>query len=635
MAESIETLVARLQKANYAYHNGSAADQVLGDDEYDRQLEELRRRSPTHPFLKVIGAPVEGKGSVLLPYTMASLDKVRYGEGGLARWLKRTRVENSSPFGSVSNSKEFETYKRSTNDLVISEKLDGLSALYVSTINSKKMYLRGDGVKGVDVSRVCSTLGMLPVPCVVRGEILLPNDKTPEGSIGRSLVNGWLHRALDTKVDVPSELKNSHFLAYQVIEPSGLTRSQQMTWLKSRGFRIPTTQIISGSVFNEEKAKEILVSWKASSKYPLDGIVVGFDKVPTASPGGEAKNPDDAVAFKAALEDQKAETTIVQVEWNLSRQNIYVPRIQIKPVVIGGARIEWLSGHNAALVESNGLGPGAQIIIRRSGDVIPTLDTVLQGVSPVFPEDGTWDSTHTQMIKKQSEGVENVEEGEKSIQHCLTTLGVEGVGPGLVKKLVEGGFNTMKKVYSADGSALGKVIGAGRGPTLATDLLKKVEGASQVQLLIASNLLPRGVGERKLRTLYSIEADATNWTKQSLRSPAGWSETSIDELLTTLPKVFGWIERTFGPLSKVAKGNVDSLQESVKKVEQEGPLKYVVFTGCRVKELPSGWIMEDSVTKKTNLLVVADSAIDKETTKTKKAKDLGIKIVSLSEFSGF
>jgi NAD-dependent DNA ligase len=601
--EPIETLVARLQKANYAYHNGD--NLVLGDDEYDRQLEELRKRSPTHPFLTVIGSSYEGKGSVLLPYTMASLDKVRYSEGGLARWLKRGGTGTCT-------------------DILIMEKLDGLSALYVSSINSKKMYLRGDGVRGVDVSRVCGSLGMLPVPCVIRGEILLPNDKTPEGSIGRSLVNGWLHRAIGSD-DIPAELKNCHFVAYQVIEPAGLTRSQQMTWLKSRGFRIPSNTIVKAKDLSEESAKEILVSWKGISKYPLDGIVLGFDKVPTASPGGEAKNPDDAVAFKAALEDQKAETTVVQVEWNLSRQNIYVPRIKIKPVVIGGAKIEWLSGHNASLIETNGIGPEAHIIIRRSGDVIPTLDTVLNRVSPQMPLDGSWewDATHVQAVKVEGEG----EEGDKSIQHCLATLGVEGVGPGLVKKLVEGGFNTMKKVYSADGSALGKIIGAGRGPTLVTDLRKKLESATQVQLLIASNQLPRGVGERKLRTLYSIQNDATKWTKASLKSPAGWSESSIEELLSSLPRAFDWIEKTFETA-----GQVQEIVPAANTITSEH-VKYVVFTGCRVKELPAGWVMEDSVTKKTNLLVVSDSAVGKETTKTKKAKDLGIEIKSLSQFT--
>jgi NAD-dependent DNA ligase len=77
----------------------------------------------------VIGAAA-GKDTILLPYTMASLDKVRYGEGGLGRFLKRQK----------------------SNDYIITEKLDGLSALYVCSNQKRKMYLRGDGVRGVDVS---------------------------------------------------------------------------------------------------------------------------------------------------------------------------------------------------------------------------------------------------------------------------------------------------------------------------------------------------------------------------------------------------------------------------------------------------------------------------------------------------
>ncbi|WP_411028662.1 hypothetical protein, partial [Salmonella sp. s60093] len=73
----------------------------------------------------------------MLPYTMASLDKVRFEEGALSRWLKKQSVDNH----------------------VVMEKLDGLSALYVCVTNNQgKMYLRGDGVRGVDVSRAVSCL---------------------------------------------------------------------------------------------------------------------------------------------------------------------------------------------------------------------------------------------------------------------------------------------------------------------------------------------------------------------------------------------------------------------------------------------------------------------------------------------
>jgi DNA ligase (NAD+) len=610
---SVEELVAKLQRANYAYHNNG--EEVMGDDEYDRGIEELKRKAPSHPFLSMIGAPVPKgqKGVTVLPYTMASLDKVRYGEGGLTRWLKRQTVDQH----------------------VIMEKLDGLSALYVcSPSNKGKLYLRGDGVRGVDVSRACDSLKIPPATTtniVIRGEVLLPNAAVPKGSIGRSLVNGYLHRILDEKQSVPVELANCHFVAYQVIEPGNMTRSQQLTWLQSRGFRVPQIKQITTKDLTEEKAKEILVDWRTKSQYPLDGIVIGTDTKPKASPGGEAVNPDDAVAFKAALDEQKEETTVLHVDWNLSRQNIWVPRIQIEPVAIGGATIQWLSGHNAAAIAEGGIGPGARIIVRRSGDVIPTLDTVLEKAKggAAMPMEGTWewDERHVQALGKAMG--ESPEVQAKSIQHCLSTLGVEGIGPGLVKKLVEGGFTSVAMVWKAKPEELGAVIGAGRGPQLSTDLRKAMETASQVTLLIASNCLPRGIAEKKLRSLYSICADAAQWKEELFQPiPAGWSEETLGEVLLAIPKAFAWITTTFGKVIVKVEVEVE-----VKVKEHKGN---VCFTGVRDKVLEAemvkqGWVIEDSVTKKTTLLVVADGDTNNSSGKAKKAQQLGIRIGTISE----
>ncbi len=607
---TVEELVAKLQRANYAYHNTS--NPIMTDDEYDKGIEELKGRAPSHPFLAVIGAPVP-KGAVVLPYTMASLDKVRFGEGGLTRWMKRQSVENH----------------------VIMEKLDGLSALYVCSPSGKgKLYLRGDGVKGVDVSRACDVLTIpkaATTNIVIRGEVLLPNASVPKGSIGRSLVNGYLHRILDEKQAIPAELANCHFVAYQVIEPANMTRSQQMTWLQSRGFRIPQVKQLTTKELIEDKAKEILMEWRTNSQYPLDGIVIGTDTKPKASPGGEAVNPDDAVAFKAALDEQKEETRVIQVEWNLSRQNIWVPRIQIEAVEIGGATIQWLSGHNAAAMEEGGIGPGARIVIRRSGDVIPTLDTVLEKArgGAAMPADGTWewDERHVQAIGKGM--TESAEVQAKSIQHCLSTLGVEGVGPGLVKKLVEGGFTTVQKVWNAKPEELGRVIGAGRGPQLSTDLRKAVASASQVTLLIASNCLPRGIAEKKLRSLYSICADASKWNRVVFSSiPSGWSEDTLSETLEAVPKAFDWIDATFHMRPVI--------QQEVKPVVTTTKIQYVCFTGVRDKALEAnmeskGWVIEDSVTKKTNLLVVADTDTTLSSGKAKKAQQLGSPVRAVSD----
>ena len=609
--ESIDTLAARLQAANYAYHN---TDKVLmTDDEYDKGLEELRRCCPTHPFLSVIGAAASSgaKGVVVLPYTMASLDKVRHGEGVLQRFLKR--------FSKV-------------NQYCITEKLDGLSALYVCDGKTGKLYLRGDGVKGVDVSFAVECLRLPMINCVVRGEILLSNAKTPEGSIGRSLVNGWLHRAAQ------KELSTCDFVGYQVLEPTGMTREQQMHWIQTNGFSLPQHCMLTVKELTEDKAKEILVSWRASSKYPLDGIVIGTNTVPNRTAGGEAKNPDDAVAFKAALDEQRATTTVVAVEWNLSRQGIWVPRIQITPVIIGGARIQWLSGHNAALIHEGVIGPRARIVIRRSGDVIPTLESVLEKApdGAAMPEEGTWE---WDAKKVQAIAVGDIESPEKALQHALSVLSIDGIGPGLVKKVVDAGIQTMASLYKATGEELGEIIGAGRGPALQDALHEAVRKATQVTLLIASNKLPRGVAEKKLRGLYAIEADARQWpTTFASKLPTGWSRETLDALIGCLPGAFRWIEQSFGNgVGAAPIGAAGAASSSNAASSDATANSYVVFTGVRDKELQSkmgakGWILQDAVTKQTNLVVIADGAEGVESGKTKKAKQLGIEIITISKF---
>lgn len=600
----VDVLVEKLQRANWLYHNTDNLS--MTDDEFDRGINELRRLSPAHPFLSLVGASAE-KGT-LLPYIMGSLDKIRYGEGALDRWKRKMSTAGVKSY-------------------LITEKLDGISALYVSQGGRKKLYLRGDGVKGVDISGLIGPLG-LPVGVsdfAVRGELVLPIAATPAGSIGRSLINGWVHRAA-------KEIAAVHFVAYQVFQPAGLGRKDQSAWLTENGFRKPWTRIVATSGLVEELAKDILVTRRRSSDYPLDGIVIGADCIPTTVGGGEARNPTDCIAFKASLDEQKETTTVIAVEWNASRQGCLIPRIQIEPVTIGGANIQWLSGHNAGLIHKNGIGPGARIIVRRSGDVIPTLDSVLTPVPAAMPEGTwTWDENKTHAMTTVS---------EESILHAFQTLGVESVGPGLCDKLVAAGLNTMELVWKASAARLGEIIGAGRGPALYENLRVCMAKATQMQLLIASNMLSRGVGERKLRLLYAIAPDARNWNTNLLKGVAGWSEGSLNELLAVLPAALAWSVPFSGPRATAAL-SASSPQVTLAPAPAPSPTKFVVFTGVRDKALEAaiaakGWSTEPSVTKKTTVLVVAENAAEGvQTGKVKKAKEAGIRIMRISEFRTF
>jgi NAD-dependent DNA ligase len=623
----VDALVEKLQKANWAYRNTDTL--LMSDEEYDRDLEKLRALSPAHPFLSLIGAkPPSGVKEVVLPVTMGSLDKVIYGEGGLDRWKKRMAKGTNA-----------------AKSFVITEKLDGISAMFVIRGSKKHLYLRGDGVRGVDVSLIIGALGLgsLRGDLMVRGEIVLPVAATPPGSIGRSLINGWVHRsssaapAAEAEAEAVPELSAAHFVGYQVLEPAGMTRRQQSEWLSANGFRRPWTRVIAEPGLKEDPLRDILVTRRAASEYPLDGIVIGADCVPVAIGGGEAKNPADCIAFKAALDEQKETTTVIQVEWNASRQGCLIPRIQVAPVTIGGANIQWLSGHNAAMIYKNKIGPGARIVVRRSGDVIPTLDSVLSANEPSMPSvKWAWDAGNTHAMVSAGEATNTV-----PMLHALQTLGVENIGPGLVDKLGEAGLTRMRQLWDASAERLSEAIGAGRGPALHKNLRECVAKAGQLKLLIASNLLPRGVGERKLRLLYAKEADARRWRQEDMADVGGWSEETLSELFKTLPAALAWPSEQFG-VGAGTSGVAVSLVPAASVSLVPPPSKFVVFTGVRDKVLeenirPHGWAVEPAVTKKTTVLVVADAAHEDaaESVKVKKARAAGIRIMRISDFRTF
>jgi len=633
---STKTLVEKLMAANLAYRNTETL--LMTDEEYDEGIATLRNLQPNHLFLSLIGADVQEGGkekSTLLPSKMASLDKILYGEGTLEKWKK----------------------KCASQSYVISEKLDGISCLYVSD-NGGRLYLRGNGVKGVDVSGLLSKIRLQiyrpPGNFIVRGELILRKSDTPKGSIGRSLMNGWVHRSTESL----KEMSDIRFIAYQVIRPSGMTRRQEFEWLRDY-FEIPWFRVVNEFGLKEDLLKKFLINRRAESEYATDGLVIATDTVP-ASTGEQLKNPKDAIAFKAALDEQKCTTIVKGIEWNISRHGIFIPTILIQPIVIGDAKIERLSGHNAATIVKHSLGPGARIVVRRSGDVIPTLDTVLEGCptgASMPVSSWKWDENQTHACSDCSSGGDgdansssSSAEGEgqtriKTMVHGLQTLEIPGIGEGIVEKLVEGKIDTLKKLWSSSPESLATLIGPARGPKLLENFRSAISKAPPMTMMIASNMLPRGVGERKLKLLFEIQPDPSVWTSPLFVNVKGWGLSSINELLTALPKILVWIkEFPFTQVSAPLAGRIHM---------KNG--KSVVFTGVRDKVLEEslvslGWEIQPTITKNTTVLIVPDTyqgsvssaasaaAVKtpapqaKESGKIKKAIEYGIRIERITDF---
>ena len=579
-------IVRLLEEASDAYYNGGTLK--MDDDTYDSLVERLKELDPTNAFLEEIGAPVQG--SVALPYPMPSLDKIKPGEDSLKRFLQ------------------------TKTDFVISEKLDGLSALWVA--KKKELYLRGDGIKGQVISHLVplGLKGLMSCTEAVRGEIILP--RSEEIPLKRSWVNGQVHQ----KTPLVENISKIHFIAYEVMNTS-MTRSQQFKWLQEKGFETPWYCKVAETT-EENLSKELCIR-RAVSLYDTDGLVVGIDRAPVSqSTATKAKNPKDCVAFKMSLADQSAETTVRGVIWASSAQGYMIPRLQFDPVVIGSAKIEFCTAHNARTVLQHNLGPGAKIIVRRSGDVIPKFDGVILSTMASFPPAGTWvwdeNQVHIKVVGEPKEVV------TAKLQNFLKTLEIPGAGPATAMALVDAGIQTPSKLWLASAEKLSTTLGPKTGAALYANLRTTMAAVTESTLMIASSAMPRGVKTTKLANLFAVEADPRKW--HGLAAPDGWTAESFKNFLEELSNYVAWREREISwiPFPII----------SVEKRPTGGQV--ICLTSFRDKELEKraeerGHTVAATMSGKVTILLVPDGEL-KESEKVKTARAKNIKILSRSQF---
>ena len=340
-------LTSILRELTKAYHNQTP---LLTDSEYDIIKDYFEIKYPTEHALwsKEIGAPVE-KNKAILPYEMGSMDKIKPDTNEITNWTNKFK----GPY-------------------VLSCKLDGVSGLYTTEGPIPKLYTRGDGKVGQDISHL---IPYLNVPknknLVIRGEFIIEKNVFEtkyknEFANPRNMVAGIInHKTIDK-----TKLQDVHFVAYEVIRPV-LTPSEQMEFLRNDLKTKCVINRLEQSISNE-LLSQLLIDYRRIYKYEIDGIIVTNDKVYQRKSG----NPEHAFAFKMVLSDQLAEATVVDVIWSPSKDGYLKPRVQIIPINLGGVKIEYATGFNGAFIKNNKIGIGAVVKLVRSGDVIPHILSV-------------------------------------------------------------------------------------------------------------------------------------------------------------------------------------------------------------------------------------------------------------------
>lgn len=612
------TLVARLQAATHAYHNGLAL--LMTDAEYDATVEHLNAIDPTNPFLTTVGASVSAGDEVPLPTPLPSLNKIKAADGSLSKWLAKYAVTSYH----------------------ISVKLDGCSALWLPAAG--KLYTRGDGMRGRDISALTPYLTGLQSAAVVslataiRGELIMRTNSPsiPAGKLARNIVAGALNRKF-TEIDT-TLMAEIRFVAYEVVQPATLAPEEAYRQLRLAGYEVAASSRLAPDAMTEARLSEIFTIAETKSPYQLDGIVVAPNVGrPTAwKPevrNGASVNPADRVAWKNRLTAQTAMTTVTAVEWNVSASGMLIPRVLFDSVTLAGANIGAATGLHGRWIHDNAVGPGARIEIRRAGDVIPQIVAVHVPApeGPSMPPTFVWDGESATAVHiKVSPASAPDDLLVTQLTHALSELGAENVGPGVVAKLFAAGYRTLAAVYAATPAELAarvdgvKTKGAER---IWTGLRAKQSTWTELNMMIASCTMPRGIGHTKLKPLLALTADPAAWNPSIFKAarPAGLSEKTIDEICAAIPAYLIW--RAVNSLSvapALAPAPASALAEALT----------IVFTGARDKELEAalvaaGHTVAAAVSKKTTHVAYPDGPAP-TSSKITKAQELGAQLITVS-----
>lgn len=592
------------------YNTGEVSE--FTDDQYDI-LKDIIINYDTNEKKKVGIKIREDNNRVKLPYWLGSLDKIKAEElNKLENWKK----------------------KNTEDEYIIENKLDGISCLLFYDNEKVKLYTRGDGIIGADITHLLEYIRNIPIlknKITIRGELIM-QDKifkekySKDNSNGRNMVSGLVNAK-----SLRDGIEDVEFIAYEIIldEEEQYKPLIQLELLKKYGFTVVNNIIIKNEELSIDNLSEILIENKSKSIYDIDGIIIQPNKEYIRN---KKDNPKYAVAFKMTISDNLIEAEVDDVEWNISKHKLLKPRIKIKPVNLNGVTITYASGFNAKYIVEKSIGKGSIIEITRSGDVIPFIVSVIKpSKEPDMPKVSyKWNENNVDIIVEEDE--ENIAE-IKMISSFFSNMGIKNISDATVEKIYKSGYNTLIKIFKAKKDDFEKIEGFQKklSEKIYTNIHTGLKNITKDVLLGSSGIF-EGIGKRKLKVLFDnfpdiLEIKLTD--KELLEKIIiieGFSDKTGEKIILNLNKAREFLEEVKPYVSYENKK--EEITEKLKDIT-------VLFSGFRNEELEKQIILNGgkvltSVSKNLKILIVKD----KETTSSKieKARKLNIDILFEEEF---
>lgn len=546
---------------------------------------------------------------------------------------------------------------------LLSWKLDGLT-IVLTYENGEliKAVTRGNGIVGEVITNNARVFKNIPLKIsfkgrlVLRGEAIITysdfekinetiGDADAKYKNPRNLCSGSV-RQLNNEITAK---RNVRFYAFSLVSAEGVdfrnSREVQFRWLNEQGFEVVEYRKVTAETLDE--AMDYFAEAVTTNDFPSDGLVALYDDIAYGeSLGTTAKFPRNAMAFKWA--DEMRDTRLLEIEWSPSRTGLINPVAIFEPVELEGTTVSRASVHNISIMKELKLGIGDTIRVYKANMIIPQIAENLTG-SGNAPIPHTCPACGQETVVKKENDVE-----------CLFC-----VNPGCpAKKIKSFGLFTSRDAMNIDGlseATLEKFIARGFIHDFGDifeisrykDEIVEMEGFGQKSYDNLMESLERAKETTLPRVIYSL--GIANIGLANAKVICRHFDNDLDRIRHASLEEVSDID-TIGP---VIAGNLVAyfrdednnrrldhlmnflhIQEDSPKQEQIFEGMNFVITGSLVhfgnrseaKELIEslGGKVTGSVTKKTNYLINND--IQSNSSKNKKARELGIPILSEEDF---
>ena len=604
-----EDLLEFCKFANQRYRDGNP---IISDEDYDFiYVLELSKRLPDHPFLQKVEDENVGfsEEKIKLPEKMLSTDKA-YSWEEVNKWLERIR-------------KFSEEIDFSLDSIQIkgTAKLDGFAGFD----DGNKLYTRGDGNKGSDITRVFE-----------RGLGTFNNSHRGQGPGEIVVKRSYFEKHLSGHFEYPRNFQAS------LIKEKELDQFAKDAIANEAALFVPFSQLPfwAGSISEfTNNFNSIVSDLESGVDFDIDGVVFEIVNSELKSHmGSNRKFHRWQIAFKENKE--KAQVKVLSVTAQVGRTGKITPVAELEPTQLSGATIYRASGHHYGLVKEEGLGSGSIIELTRSGLVIPKINKVIRPVEAEIPskcpscdENLTWESDFLMCLNHEACKDQII---GKIIYFYKVLANNDGFGEATIQKLYDEGIRNVGDIYKLTEFEL---VSMGFGEKTSQNLINQLirsrqESIEDWRFLAAFGVLRLGIGNcENLLKNYPLDK-VFDLTVDDISNIDGFAELTAElifnGLLSIKPQYENLIKDGFELEKTLILGETNTSDNLYHN-------KKIVFTGSMSSsraELQKqakafGAIVGSSVSSKTDLLIIGENVGQ---SKIKAAEKHGVEILSEAEY---